>query len=207
MITLYGTPPTRAIRVLWVLNELGLDYEMRHVDLLGGEAQGAAFLALNPAGKLPVLVDGDDVLTESSAIQLYLADKYPQAGLIPDTVEARGQMYRWLFFLVSEIEGPLWRMARHAAIYPEDQRLPQDIEIARRECLAMLQILETHLQGRDWIVGERLSVADLNAAYVLDWTQEQQLLDKLPTLTAYRERLYARPTAPSTIEAAFRAMR
>src|SRR5690606_21356404 len=81
MLKLYGSPPTRALRVIWLLNELGLEYERCPVDFMRGEARQAAFLALNPAAKVPVLVDGDIVLTESAAIQLYLAEKHPEAGL------------------------------------------------------------------------------------------------------------------------------
>src|SRR5262245_48523587 len=113
MMKLYGAPPTRALRVIWLLNELGLKYEMIPVNILKGENKQEAFRAINPVGKVPVLVDGTVVLTESAAIQLYLADKNPQAGFIPESVEERGQMYRWIFFLVTEIEQPLWRIARH----------------------------------------------------------------------------------------------
>src|SRR3546814_18452363 len=75
LIKLYGTPPTRVLRAIWLLNELGLEYEHCPVDLMQGEAQRPAFLDLNPAAKVPVLVDGDVVLTESAAIQLYLDRK------------------------------------------------------------------------------------------------------------------------------------
>lgn len=91
MIKLYGTPPTRALRVVWLLNELGLDYEMLPVSILQGENRQSDFLALNPAAKVPVLVDGSFVVTESAAIQLYLAEKNPQAGFIPESVEDRAR--------------------------------------------------------------------------------------------------------------------
>lgn len=165
---LYGQPPTRALRVIWLLNELGLEYELLPVDLLRGEHQQQDFLALNPAGKVPVLVDGSLVLTESVAIQLYLAEKNPQARFIPQSVEGRAQMNRWNFFLVTEIEQPLWRIARHTSIYPEEKRLPQDVDLARQECLQMVSVLEQHMAGREFMVGDRLSVADFNAAYTLD---------------------------------------
>jgi glutathione S-transferase len=202
---LYGTPPTRALRVVWLLNELGLEYEMLPVDVLQGETRTEDFLALNPAAKVPVLVDGSVVVTESSAIQLYLAEKHPQAGFIPDTVEDRAQMYRWIFFLVTEIEQPLWRITRHTFVYPEDQRLPQDIDLARKECTEMVAVLERHMAGREFIVGDRLSVADFNAAYTLDWANEESLLDDAPGLKAYLKSMYARPTAPPTIAEAFAA--
>jgi glutathione S-transferase len=199
MMKLYGAPPTRALRVIWLLNELGLEYEMLPVDLLQGENQQQDFLTLNPAGRVPVLVDGSLVLTESAAIQLYLADKNPEAGFIPAAVEDRAQMYRWIFFLVTEIEQPLWRIARHTFIYPEEKRLPQDVDLARQECLEMVAVLERHMEKREFMVGDRLSVADFNAAYILDWANEEKMLDGAPRLREYLRSMYARPTAPPTI--------
>ena len=179
MLKLYGTPPTRALRVIWLLNELGLEYEMVPVDLLGGEHRKHDFLTLNPVAKVPVLIDGD--------------------LFIPDSVENRAQMYRWIFFLVTEIEQPLWRIARHTFIYPENQRLPQDIDLARQEGIEMVAVLERHMKDREFLVGDRLSVADFTAAYTLDWANEEQMLENAPRLKAYLESLYARPKAPPTI--------
>src|SRR3546814_17045214 len=98
------------------------------------------FLRLNPAGKLPVLVDGDLVLTESAAIVLYLAEKYGAGGLMPADLTERAQAYRWTLFAVTELEQPLWRIARHTFVYPEDTRLPQDIALVREEFLALAPI-------------------------------------------------------------------
>jgi glutathione S-transferase len=200
---LYGTPPTRALRVVWLLNELQLDCEVISVNMRAGENHTSEFLALNPAGKVPVLVDGDLVLSESSAIQLYLAEKCPDARLIPTDLKTRALMYQWIFFLVTEIEQPLWRIARNMHIYDEKDRQPQDIEIATRECLAMVQVLEKHMQGRQFLVGDQLSVADLNAAYTLDWAQMAKMLEQAPRLKDYLARIYSRETAPMTIEEAF----
>ena len=206
MLKLYGTPPTRAVRVIWLLNELGLEYELLPVDILKAENRSQDFLSLNPAAKVPVLVDGSFVLTESAAIQLYLAEKNPQAGYIPLTVEGRAQMYRWIFFLVTEIEQPLWRIARQTFIYPQEQRSPQDIALARQECLEMVAVLERHMNEREFMVGERLSVADFNAAYTLDWANEEGMLDGAPRLKAYLSALYARSTAPQRIAEALTAI-
>ena len=203
---LYGTPPTRALRALWLINELGLDCEIISVDMSKGEHLQAEFLALNPAGKVPVLVDGDMVLTESVAMTLYLAEKCPDKGLIPDNLIDRAQMYRWLFFLVTEIEAPLWRIARHTSIYPEEKRLPEDVKLARQEAKVMLEVLENHLQARQYLAGERLSVADLVAAYTLDWANTVKLMEKTPRLQEYLRTMYERPAAPCTIAAAFAAM-
>jgi glutathione S-transferase len=188
-----------------LLNELGLEYEMHPVNPMQGETRQPDFLALNPAAKLPVLVDGDVVLTESAAIQLYLAEKYPEAGLIPEALEDRAQMYRWMFFLVTEIEQPLWRIARHTFIYPEEKRLPRDVELATQDCVKMLAVLERHLENREFIIGDRLTVADFNAAYTLDWANEANMLGSTPRLQEYVRSMYARSTAPPTIGEALAA--
>ena len=206
MLKLYGTPPTRALRVVWLLNELGLEHELHPVDLMQDEHHQQDFLSLNPAARVPVLVDGNLVLTESAAIQLYLAEKYPQAGFIPETLEDRAQMHRWMFFLVTEVEQPLWRIARHTFVYPDEKRIPQDVELARQECLEMIEVLERHMSEREFMVGDRLSVADFNAAYTLDWANTEEVLESAPRLRDYLKAMYARPTAPPTIAEAFAAM-
>jgi glutathione S-transferase len=196
---LYEFGPTRSIRVRWTLQELGVDFEAVSVDLAAGAHRRPEFLAINPAGKLPVLVDGDRVLTESVAIVLYLAEKYPERGLIPRDLEERAQLYRWLLFAATELEQPLWRIARHTSLYPEPRRLPGDVALAREEFVAMAALLETHMQGRQYVVGERVTVADLVLAYTLDWANEVQLLDGLPVLRTYMLRMYDRPKAPPRI--------
>jgi len=206
MMKVYGQAPTRALRVHWLLNALGLEYEEVPVNLMAGDHLKPEFLKINPAGKLPALVDGDRILTESSAIQLYLAEKFPQAGLIPKSLEERAQMYQWIFFLVTEIEQPLWRIARNTSLYPDAERQPSDIKIATRECKAMVAVLEKHMQGRQYLVGDQLSVADMNAAYTLDWANEAKMLDQAPALRQFLQRMYDRPEAPPTIAEAFAAM-
>ena len=200
---LYGTPPTRAIRVQWLLNELGVDCEVIGLNPMAPDPE---LLALNPAGKLPVLVDGDVVLTESAAIPLYLAEKYPEKGLIPKDLADRAQMYRWIFFLVTEIEQPLWRIALNTAIYPENERVPADIKNATRDCKKMVAVFEMHMANRDFVAGDRLSVADFIAAYTLDWANENQMLAEAPRLRSYVETMYARPTAPMTVKEGFASL-
>lgn len=206
MIKIYGTPPTRVIRAIWLLNELDLEYEITPIDLENGEHSGEAFLGINPAGKVPVLVDGDVVISESSAIQIYLAEKYPDAGFIPPRIEDRAQMYRWIFFLVTEIEAPLWRIARNTFVYPEDQRVADDVPIARQECMDMLSVFENYMTGRDYVVTDKVTVADFNAAYTLDWADEEKMLEDYPVLSEYRKMMYSRPKAPPTIVEAFSEM-
>lgn len=145
MLKLYGMGPTRSLRALWALRELDAEFEFVPVNLPAGENRHPDFLRLNPAGKLPVLVDGDFVLTESAAIVMYLAEKYGAKGLMPADLKERAQAYRWSLFAVTELEQPLWRMAKHTFLYPEDKRLPGDIALAREEFAAMAAVLERHM--------------------------------------------------------------
>jgi len=203
---LYEFGPTRSIRVRWTLQELGVEFESIPINLLAGEHLQPKFLKINPAGKIPVLVDDDLVLTESVAIVLYLADKYSNKGLIPTELKERGQVNRWLLFAATELEQPLWRIARNTMLYPEDQRLPADVVLVSQEFKAMAAVLEEHMQRRQFVVGDRVTVADFVAAYTLDWANEDRSLDDCPQLLAYMKRMYARPNAPQRIAEAFAAI-
>jgi glutathione S-transferase len=204
---LYGFGPTRSLRALWGLKELDADFEFVPVNLLAGEHKRPDFLRLNPAGKVPVLVDGDMVIPESAAIVLYLADKYRDQGLLPADLKDRAQAYRWVMFAVTELEQPLWRITRHTTLYPEDKRLPADIALAREEFIAMATLLDRHLEGRQFIVGDGVTIADCVTAHLIDWANEQKLIDGFPQLPAYLERMYARPAAPQRIAEAFAAIK
>lgn len=204
---LYEFAPTRSIRARWTLQELEIPFDSEVVDLASGEHLRPAFLKLNPAGKLPVLVDGDLVLTESVAIVVYLADKYPEKRLLPAEPGQRAQAHKWLLFAATELEQPLWRIAKHTMLYPENKRLPADIDLAREEFTAMARVLDAQMDGRDYIVGGKVSVADFVLGYTLDWANEVDLLEEFPRLRSYMERLYQRPHAPMRIAAAFASIR
>jgi glutathione S-transferase len=199
---LYEFGPTRSIRVRWTLQELGVDFEAVTVNLRAGEHRRPEFLKLNPAGKLPVLVDDDLVLTESVAIVLYLAEKYPDKGLVPTDLTQRAQVYRWLLFAATELEQPLWRISRHTALYPEHLRLPAEVSLARQDFTNVASVLEEHMQERQFLIDDTVTVADFVCAYTLDWANEIRLLDNCPQLLRYVDRMYARPNAPLRIAAA-----
>jgi glutathione S-transferase len=134
---------------------------------------------------------------------LYLAEKYSYKGLLPTDLKQRAQVNRWLLFTATELEQPLWRIARHTALYPEHLRLPAEVSLARQDFTDMAAVMEAHLQGREFIVGDTLTVADLVSAYTLDWANEVQLLDNFPQLLDYMKRMYARPNAPPRIAEEF----
>jgi glutathione S-transferase len=197
---LYEFGPSRAIRVRWTLQELGVDFDAITVNMMAGEHCSPEFLKINPAGKLPALVDGDLVLTESVAIVLYLAEKYSERGLIPEALGQRAEFFRWLLFTTTELEQPLWRITRHTSVYPADKRLPADIALARGDFAAMGRVLEEHMNGRQFLVGNSATVADFVLAYTLDWAMMLRLLEGLPRLHQYLRQMYARPRAPPRIK-------
>lgn len=199
---LYELAPTRSIRARWVLQELGVEFEAISINLQAGEHRAPDFLAINPTGKLPVLVDGEQIITESVAIALYLGEKYPESNLVPTDLLLRAQLYRWLLFTATELEQPLWRIAHHTFIYPEELRLLAEIPLARQDFISMAAVLENHMLDRQFVVGEHVTVADFVLGYTLDWANEVQLLATFPTLVDYMERMYKRPKAPQRIATA-----
>jgi len=203
---LYELGPTRSIRARWTLQELDVPFESVKVNLPAGEHYSPAFLAINPAARIPVLVDGDFVLNESVAICVYLADKYPAKRFMPTDVRERADALRWLFFAATELEQPLWRITRNTRLYPESIRQPGDVDNAAREFGQMVNVLDQHMQGRQYVVGDHATVVDFVTAYTLDWATVLGLLGDFPKLEAYVERMYARPKAGPRIAVAAREL-
>ena len=168
MITLYGTPASRTFRCLWMLKELGLEFE--HVPTnFAGENKQPDYLALNPNGRIPTPVDGDTVLWESMAINLYLAAKY-DGGLQPKSVEDVGRAIQWSFWVMTETEKAVIEYLFHSVFLPEDQRDAAVAAAAAKQLEAPFTVLDGALEGRDHLVGGQFSVADLNVAAVLAWS-------------------------------------
>lgn len=207
MLRLYEFGPSRSIRARWTLQELGVEFESVPVDLFAGECRSEAFLRINPAGKVPVLVDGDLVLIESVAIALYLADKFPEGQLIPTDLTGRGRVQQWCLFAATEMEQPLWRIAKHRRFYPREKRIPADIPLAEADFITAARVLDDHMRGRDFVADDTFAVADIVVAYTLDWANELNLLDDMPALRAYMERMYERPNAASRIAVTREALR
>jgi glutathione S-transferase len=185
-IVLYHHPFSRAAATVWMLEEVGVPYELRFVDILKGEQKALDILALNPMGKLPILVDGDAVVTESAAIALYLADRYAYERLAPRVDDPlRATYLRWSFFAPSVIEpGALAKMAGWT--YKEGQAGWGAHE-------AMLAAMETALQGRDFLLGKEFSMADVVFGGTLRYMLTFKMVEARPSFTAYAERLGARP--------------
>ena len=192
MIKLYGFPQTRSVRAAWALEEAGADYEYTLVNLLKGEHKQAAFLTINPFGKIPSLVYDSIVISESAAICTHIAEKFPAAKLIPTDAKGRAEYFQWLFFVVSELEVHLWTAAKHDRFLPEDKRIPAIANTSFWEFEKAAAVLSTHLKGRQYIAGEQFSAADIICVSVLHWAHHVKItLDD--TLLNYMNRLSERP--------------
>jgi len=185
-------PGSRAMRALWMLEELGVPYENVPVDFVSGTKQ-ADFKRLNPNGHIPVLEDGDLVLFESLAINLYLARKYDK-GLWPTTVENEGRAYQWSVWAMTEAEEPVITALLHRAFFPPEQRDPRAAEAAAERFVKPLGVLDGALAGREYLLGSTFTVADLNVASVIGWAPMAKLdLSPAPNAASWLARCTSRP--------------
>jgi len=185
-LVLYHHPFSRAANVLWMLEEIGLDYELRFIDLLSGAHKAPELLALNPMGKLPILTDGDQVVTEVAAIGLYLADRYALGRLAPTPDDPqRGTYLRWSLFAPSVIEPAA------AAKMNNWEAKPSQVGWGTPE--SMLEAVEFAVRGRDFLLGDSFSMADVIFGGTVRFMLRFKMLEPRPLLTAYAERLAARP--------------
>jgi glutathione S-transferase len=185
-LVLYHHPYSRAAGVLWMLEELGVDYELRFVDLMAGAHKAPELLALNPMGKLPILTDGDQVVTEAAAIGLYLADRYALGRLAPTPDDPqRGTYLRWSSFAPSVIEpGATAKMNGWEA-------KPSQVGWGTYE--SMLQAVEFAIGDRQYLLGDTFSMADVIFGGTLRYMLRFKMLEPRPALMSYVERLSARP--------------
>jgi len=193
MLELYGFPKSRATRALWALEEAGAEYHYIKVDLGSGEGRREPFLTLNPGGKVPVLVDGDLVLTESLAICTYIGDQYPHKALTPACgSQARAIYNKWCSFVISELEQPLWTIARHSFIYPESLRVPAIKGTARHEFATAIAVLGKMFPAGEFLLGEQFSMADILLAHTLNWAVTAGMSIDDTHLQDYTDRLSQR---------------
>lgn len=185
-ITLFHHPFTRAANVVWMLEEVGAPYELRFVDIMKGEHKGGEVAALNPMGKLPVLTDGDAVVSESAAIGLYLADRHAYGRLSPKVDDPKRATYlRWSLFAPSVIEPGA--MAKGAGWTFKDS------QAGWGSYDTMLTAMEQALSGRDFLLGDTFTMADAIFGGTVRFMLMFKMIEPRPAFTAYAERLGARP--------------
>ncbi len=198
---LYGVASSRARRALWALEEIGAEFTFHKIDLMKGEHRQPAYLAINPNGKVPAFVDGDITLFESGAVCNYLALKYPQARLLPEPGSRDAALcQQWIFWVVSELEQPLWNMAKHRFVLPEERRIPEMVDVALFEWQQPSGILAEHLADRDFMVGDAFTLADIFVAHTLNWARGAKVDLPSPASEAYLDRMLARPAYQRTLE-------
>ena len=194
-ITLYGHPFSRAHRVMWMLKELGLAFEHVPTGFQDGGTRQAEFLAINPNGRVPVLVDGDVTLFESLAINLYLSRKYggeiAANGLVEEALATQ-----WSFWVVTEVEKPLLFAAANLTLFGEDGRSEADAAIGIGKLNRPFAVLEAHLADRDHLLSDSFTVADLNVAGPMTLIPITGVpIGNYPRMAAWLDRCLERPAA------------
>lgn len=166
MITLYGPARSSAGRCLWCLEEVGVPYENKNVDMRTKEHKSETFLAINPNGKVPALVDGNVKLFESMAINFYLADKY-KPELLGTNSEERALSYQWSFWASSEVQDPIIQIFIQKMFMPDEKRSQTVIDENMEKLPVYFKVLNDALENKAFLNGRAFSLADLNTATVL----------------------------------------
>ncbi len=163
MYKVIGATKSRAMRVMWMLEELGEDYEQVPCGPASDEAK-----KYNPSGKIPALIDGDEILTDSVAIMQYLADKHGKLTA-PAGTAARARQDAMTFWLIDEMDAILWAAAKHSFVFPQEQRVPEIKDSLKSEFARSAHILSERLQG-PFLMGSDVTVPDLLATHCINWS-------------------------------------
>ena len=195
-IVLYGSQSTASLVVHWLLIELGVEHELRMLDFDKREQKSPEYLKLNPQGRVPTLLIDGQVLTESAAIAMHLADLYPQAGLAPAIgTPQRAAYYRWMFFGAYTLM-PAYR----GWFYPDEPAGADNIDKVKASSRAALesawQQVSDHLEANGpYLLGERRSAADFLLTMLMRWSRNMpRPTDTWPALQAYAQRMKALPS-------------
>ncbi|WP_339671209.1 glutathione S-transferase family protein [Dasania marina] len=194
MITVYGAPHSRSMRITWMLEELQLAYEFVPIDFGKGEHRSESFLALNSAGKVPVIKLDDFVMTESAAIVSHLAELYSNGQLIPAAAsEQKARYQQWCYFALCELEQPLWTMAKHRFALAKERRVAAVIDTGAWEFQQALALLSAGLAEKPYILGDDFSAADILIAHTLLWAEAFQQPLAADNIQDYLQRCKQRP--------------
>jgi glutathione S-transferase len=186
-VTLYYSPRTRATGVRILLEELGAPYDLHVLDIKKGEQRRPDYLAVNPLGKVPAIRHGESIVTEQSAIYIYLSDAFPEAGLTPAIGDPdRAAFLRWIVFYSSCFEPALIDRSMGREPPPQSRSAYGDYE-------SVLGAIEGQLAKGPYMAGERFTTADLLWGVALHWTTSFNLVPGRPAFTDYFERIVSRP--------------
>ena len=197
MLKIYGAPHSRAFRVIWLANEIGVPYEHVPVtfSLPNAQCKEPWYVALNPNGRVPTIDDDGFVMWESAGINLYLAEKYKNS-LFPSTPQGRGRMLQWTFFVANDVEPALITLFRNRIFFPPRQRSEILANQAEETLRAKLAILEQQLTKTPFFGGDTWDMADFMVACVLYVLTRLKLdLTSYPNLDAWLTASINRPAA------------
>jgi len=197
-LRIYGIARTRAFRVLWVAKELKLDYEHLPMEIGDAGARTPEFLAINPNGRLPVIVDDGFVLFESLAITLYLAKKHANGTLYPGTLEGEARAWQWSLWAVTEVDRGVNIWSLHAVRLPAAERDGRKRDEALDVLKAPFRVLDAAVTQQPYLLGDAFTVADLNVAAVISRAVDMDL-SAVPNLKAWLTRCLERPAARAAL--------
>jgi glutathione S-transferase len=197
-LRIYGIARTRAYRALWMAMELGLDYEHLPIEIGDAGARSPEFLAINPNGRLPVIVDDGFVLFESLAITLYLAKKHSLGTLYPATLEGEAKAWQWSFWAIAEVDRGVNIWSLHAVRLPPAERNAALREEALNVIAAPFAVLDAALAQTPYLLGNDFTVADLNVAAVISRAIDMDL-SHVPHLKAWLTRCLDRPASRAAL--------
>lgn len=199
MITIYHVPRTRSARVIWLCEELGLPYEVVPVDFSPEYRKSPEWRRLNPIGKVPALTDVDAegnrfTMIESGAMVHYILERYGEGRLQPSPGTPESALFlQWSWFAEASLARPLGDMVHHRILKPAPERIPAVVEDGQARAEICLDAVEAALDGRDYLLGDDLTAADIMMGYSLALAQRLGVLDeRYPNVVAYMGRLEGR---------------
>lgn len=202
MITVFHASKARSVRVIWLLEELGLPYQVETLTFTPDSLKGPDYLKLSPLGRVPAIRDGDVTMVESGAILEYLLERYGNGRLAPAVGSAERPAYlQWFHAGEATMLPPLSDLVQHSFLRPEADRIAAMVPDARRRAGEVLDVLDRHLAGRAHVAGD-FSAADVMVGYAGELAKLLGLLaGGRPNITAYLDRLEGRPPLQKALAA------
>ncbi len=194
-ITIHHSPGSRSLRVVWLCEEIGLDYRLEPVEMFSDAMKRPAYLAVHPLGKVPAIEDDGFVLWETSAIMQYLDARYGEGRLIPPRDTRAGALaIQWLEYGENPLTVIMGEIAAHVGPMPEERRIPALVDRGREIAPSLVQVVEWALGDREWILGATFSASDIMLVYGLGIARHLDFVnDETPRVSAYCDRAMARP--------------
>ena len=191
---IYHFSRTRSQRALWIAEELGIQAELKPVNLMEGEQRKPEYLAIHPLGFVPAVREGNETLLESAAIVMWLADQHADKGLAPaiDSPE-RAKYLQWCVFGPAELDPHIADITQHTMLLPEDMRNPDIAARARDRFIERAQVLSKVLESQPFLLGEKFYACDVIIGHNCVWAGMTGLLNDFPVLQDYFGRVSQRP--------------